>query len=225
MNKIELVIFDFDGVIVDSEYLYKKANIIALAQAGISIPDEELNQKFWGLDYKSILNLLTKEFGDNNTQKFHNLIQPLAKQIFIDELEAIPNVLEYIEAMPYEFCIGSNSRTIIIKEKLDMLGLLDLFANKYYGADLVAKPKPAIDLFKHCADSFGVDYRNCLVIEDGTHGIVAARKLGMTSIGFTGASHQIDDHANLLFEAGAVAVIDDMLQLHSIVESLQLDHN
>ena len=58
------------------------------------------------------------------------------------------------------------------------------------------------------------------MIEDGIHGIESAVKLGMTSIGFTGASHQITDHEDLLFDAGAKAVIDDMLQLHSVIESL-----
>ncbi|NRA87097.1 MAG: HAD family phosphatase, partial [Rhizobiales bacterium] len=111
MKNIDLIIFDFDGVIVDSEYLYKKANIIALKQAYIDIPDDDLNHKFWGLSYTDILNMLRNEFGAARTDMFDDIIQPIARKMFEDELEAIPHVIDFIEASPHEFCIGSNSRT------------------------------------------------------------------------------------------------------------------
>lgn len=220
MAKFELLIFDFDGVIVDSEYLYKKANIIAFKHADIDIASDELDHRFWGMDYPSILANLRAEFGTAKTDVFHDVIQPTAHKLFEQELEALPNVIEYIQQSDYPFCVGSNSRQEIIKTKLEILGVYELFADKYFGADIVAKPKPATDLFEHCADKFGASYANCLVIEDGIHGIEAASRLGMTSIGFTGASHNIDNHQQLLRDAGAVHVFDDMLELHDIIEGL-----
>lgn len=220
MKQIDLIIFDFDGVIVDSEYLYKKANIIAMAEADIEINAAELEHRFWGMDYPSILQNLRDEFGAARTDKFHEVIQPTAHKLFEEELEALPHVMDYIEQTPYAYCIGSNSRQEIIKTKLEILGVYHLFEDKYFGADIVAKPKPATDLFEHSANKFGAKYENCLVIEDGVHGIDAASKLGMTSIGFTGASHNIDNHDGLLRDAGAVHIFDDMRELSSIIEGI-----
>lgn len=218
MNEIELIIFDFDGVVVDSEHLYKKANIIAFEQADINIAADELDHRFWGMDYPSILANLRAEFGTAKTDLFHDIIQPTAHKLFEQELEALPFVMDYIRQTPYAYCISSNSRQEIIKTKLKILGVYELFQDKYFGADLVAKPKPAIDLFVHSAAKFGASHKHCLVIEDGIHGISAANKLGMTSIGFTGASHNIKDHNKLLQEAGAVQIFDDMRQLPKIIE-------
>lgn len=219
-TKFELIIFDFDGVIVDSEYLYKKANIIALAHAEIDISADELEYRFWGMDYPSILQNLRDEFGTVRTDKFHKVIQPTAHKLFEEELQALPHVIDYIKQTDHAYCIASNSRQAIIKTKLEILGVYHLFEEKYFGADIVAKPKPATDLFMHSADKFGAAYENCLVIEDGVHGIVAASKLGMTSIGFTGASHTIDNHEQKLRDAGAVHIFDDMRHLSDIIASL-----
>lgn len=224
-SDFELIIFDFDGVVVDSEHLYKKANIVALAKADINIEAEELDQRFWGMDYPSILQNLRDEFGAGKTDIFHQVIQPTAHQLFEQELEALPHVIEYIQQTPYAYCIGSNSRQEIIKTKLEILGVYELFRDKYFGADLVAKPKPATDLFAHSAAKFGVAHQDCLVIEDGVHGIVAAKKLGMTSIGFTGASHNIDNHENRLQDAGAVRIFNDMRDLPQLIESILSDRS
>lgn len=220
MQNIDLIIFDFDGVIVDSEYLYQKANIIALAEAGISIAEDELSHRFWGMDYPSILKNLREEFGAARTDIFHQVIQPTAHKLFEDELETLPHVVDYIEQTEYKYCIGSNSRQAIIQTKLQILAISHLFDGKYFGADLVAKPKPAPDLFKHCADKFNANPAHCLVIEDGVHGIESATKLGMTSLGFTGASHEINNHEQLLREAGAVAVFSDMRELPGLIGTI-----
>ena len=220
MQQIDLIIFDFDGVIVDSEYLYKKANIIAMAEAGIAISAAELEHRFWGMDYPSILQNLRDEFGVVRTDKFHQVIQPTAHRLFEQELEALPHVMDYIKQTPYAYCIGSNSRQQIIKTKLEILGVYHLFEGKYFGADMVAKPKPATDLFEHSAKKFNAAYEHCLVIEDGVHGIAAATKLGMTSIGFTGASHNIDNHDGLLRDAGAVHIFENMHQLPAVIEGI-----
>lgn len=225
MKQIDLIIFDFDGVIVDSEYLYKKANVIALAKADINIATDELDHRFWGMDYPSILQNLRDEFGAARTDKFHALIQPLAHELFEQELEALPHVMDYIQQTDYAYCIGSNSRQQIIKTKLEILDVYHLFEDRYFGADIVTKPKPATDLFEHSANKFGATHQHCLVIEDGVHGIEAAAKLGMTSIGFTGASHKIDNHAGLLRDAGAVHIFDDMRQLPNIIEGILSGEN
>lgn len=220
MTRFDLLIFDFDGVIVDSEYLYKKANIIAFEQADIHIAAEQLDKRFWGMDYPSILANLRAEFGAAKTEKFHEVIQPTAHRLFEQELEALPHVIDFIEQTNYAYCIGSNSRQEIIKTKLEILGVHHLFEGKYLGADMVAKPKPAIDLFERLALDNRAEPQKCLVIEDGIHGIEAANRLGMTSIGYTGASHNIDNHAQLLREAGAVHVFDNMRELQQIIEEL-----
>ncbi|MGL1919756.1 MAG: HAD family phosphatase [Hyphomicrobiales bacterium] len=220
MNDIELIIFDFDGVIVDSEYLYKKANIVALKQADIQIADHELDKRFWGMDYPSILENLRQEFGTARTDRFHEIIQPTAHKLFEEELEALPHVIDYVKQTQYDYCIASNSRQEIIKTKLEILDIYGLFSERYFGADIVAKPKPATDLFEHAADKLGAKYENCLVIEDGVHGITAAGRLGMTSIGYTGASHNIENHDELLTDAGAVHIFDDMRDLPQIIAGL-----
>ncbi len=220
MSNIELIIFDFDGVIIDSEHLYNKANFKILNQVGINLSEAELHSRFIGMHFKQMLDELTNEFGVERTQNYANNIQDEIWQIMDNELAAIPHIIEFLETTDLPYYVGSNAGHAWIIKKIEMLGVGHLFNNNVIGADSVPNPKPAPDMFKLAADRAGIAYDKCAVIEDGIYGLHAASSLGMAPIGFTGQSLKLDDHHEKLMNAGAILTFDDMRKLPKIIAGL-----
>lgn len=220
MSNIELIIFDFDGVIVDSEHLYNKANRNAFIHAGIKISDHEISTKFIGMAFSHMLEMFKRDYGNERTQLYEARVNIEAAEIIKNELEAIPHIIEFLENTHLPYYVASNAHTDWTKHKIDLLNLDHLFEDILLGTDSVAQPKPAPDMFKLAADKAGTAYDKCVVIEDGIYGIQAAKHLGMVPLGFTGQVSKVPNHHENLTNAGALLTFDDMRKLPNIIADL-----
>jgi len=210
--KIGLVIFDCDGVLVDSEVIYIEAELAFLARAGLSIDRDAYMQDFMGLapeSWRQKLEVLALE----QTRR------PLSQALLCDmeastkaamqaALTALPGAHRQISAIGLPCCVASSSGLAQLTWKLQHTGLLNLFSPHIFSAEMVERGKPSPDLFLHAATSVGVDPAACIVIEDSVNGIRAGKAAGMHVIGLTAGSHCAIGHDHILEAHGADRVID-----------------
>lgn len=220
MSNIELIIFDFDGVIVDSEHIYNKANKLAFNHAGIEMSDYDVNTRFIGMDFSRMLEIFVNDYGQERTQLYKNHVDLEARRLVDQELVAIPYIIEFLENTHLPYYIASNADTEWTEHKIKLLDIEHLFGDVLIGTNSVAKPKPAPDMFKLAADKAGVAHNKCVVIEDGIYGIQAAKHLGMVPLGFTGQEFKLPNHHENLTDAGAILTFDDMRKLPNIISEL-----
>lgn len=222
MPKPELVIFDCDGVLVDSEIVAARVEAEMLTSAGFEISAEELIEAYAGLTFKDIL-MRVEEISKIPFQvSLIDRTEEVVGRRLRTEVRAIEGVHEAVAAVPVPYSICSNSRTERIEFMLEKVRLLPLFAGRIFSAleTPTGKPKPAPDIFLHTAQTLSIEPANCLVIEDSVHGITGAVTAGMRTIGFTGGSHSYPGHADALTEAGAETVIRRWADLKGVIAAL-----
>ena len=214
--RFDLVIFDCDGVLIDSELLSVRADREILAECGIELSIEEILERYTGISFAAVVadlearhGRLPADFADRRRRR----LWPL----FDRELQAIPGVSAVIDALTCKSCVASSGRPDRLRYALSLVGLYDRFHPNIFSAVEVAHGKPAPDLFLHAAERMGVTPARCIVIEDSLPGVTAAVAAGMTVIGFVGASHCRPGDAARLAAQGAVEVIDDMALLPPIL--------
>ncbi|WP_175869486.1 HAD family hydrolase [Bartonella gabonensis] len=224
MPQIDLIIFDCDGVLVDSEHLAAKIGSQLLKQTGYEISAEELNERFAGLIFRDILKHIEQETEKPVSAHLIDQMTNIFRTQIKTELRAIDDVREAVEIIQtrYPYCICSNAKSIDIKEMLTTVDLYDLFEGKIFSAPEVGtkKTKPAPDIFLFAAKQLQVEPQNTIVIEDSLHGVHAAKAAGMRVIGFTGGSHSYLGHSNALAEAGAETVIAKHAHLGEVLEAM-----
>jgi HAD superfamily hydrolase (TIGR01509 family) len=222
MSQPELVIFDCDGVLVDSEIIAARVEAELLTAAGYEISAEEIAEDYAGLTFKDILVRIEEKakipFQISLIDKAEEMIDRRLRR----EVRAIDGVHEAVASVTATRCICSNSRTERIEFMLERTRLLPLFAGRIFSAleTPSGKPKPAPDVFLHAAETLGANPANTFVIEDSVHGVTGAKAAGMRVIGFTGASHSYPGHADALTEAGAETVIRRWAELKSVIAAL-----
>ncbi|GAA5099907.1 HAD family hydrolase [Bartonella acomydis] len=224
MPQIDLIIFDCDGVLVDSEYLAAKIGSQLLKQTGYEIAPEELSKRYAGLIFRDILKQVEQETEKPISAQLIEQMSDLFRSQIKTELRAIDGVRKAVEIIQtrYPYCICSNARSINIKEMLTAVNLYDLFNGKIFSAPEVGtkKTKPAPDVFLFAAQQLHAKPENTIVIEDSLHGVHAAIAAGMRVIGFTGGSHSYLGHSNALAEAGAETVIAKHVDLGEVLEAM-----
>jgi len=210
-----LIIFDCDGVLVDSEVIAAEVDAALLTEAGYPIEAVEVGERFAGLTWQDILLTVEREAGIPISASLLDKAEKLLDERLKNEVQAIEDIVEVVEALNLPKCICSNSTSV---------GLYDLFEPNIFSAREVStkKPKPAPDVFLHAAKHFGVDPADVIVIEDSAHGIHGARAAGMRVIGFTGGAHTYPGHADKLTDAGAETVIHRHKDLPSVIEALSI---
>lgn len=222
MSQPNLVIFDCDGVLVDSEIIAARVEADLLTDVGFEITAEELAETYAGLTFKDVL-MRVEEISNIPFQiSLLDRAEELVDRRLRAEVRAIEGVHEAVAAVPVPFCICSNSRTERIEFMLEKVRLLPLFSGRIFSAleTPTGKPKPSPDVFLHAAKTLGAEPSRCFVIEDSVHGVTGATLAGMRVIGFTGASHSYPGHADALTEAGAETVIRRWPELKSVIEAL-----
>ncbi|MBP2460287.1 MULTISPECIES: HAD family hydrolase [unclassified Rhizobium] len=222
MSGFDLIIFDCDGVLVDSEIIAAQVESRLLTEAGYPISVEEMGERFAGMTWKNILLQVEQEADIPLSASLLDKSEKLLDQRLERSVKIIDGVKFALSRLTTQRCICSNSSSQRLDMMLTKVGLKPYFENHIYsakdlGPDRV-KPKP--DIFLHGAKEFGVEPDRCLVIEDSTHGIHGARTAGMRVVGFTGASHTYPSHADRLTDAGAETVISRMSDLPAVIAAL-----
>ena len=211
MPEIDLVIFDCDGVIVDSEMLACRALADALAEHGLAIGMEEVFDRFLGRSFALVEAHYRERSGRPLPGAFGADLGRSLERAFQASLRPIEGVKDVIAAIGRPCCVASSSDPGRLKMTLEVAGLAPLFDDRVYSASQVANGKPAPDLFLFAAGRLGAAPRRCLVVEDTVPGVIAGKAAGMMVWGFTGGSHCTGrDTGRKLAEAGADRVFDAM---------------
>lgn len=216
----ELIIFDCDGVLVDSEPISIAVLNEIIAGAGVEIEEARAYELFLGRSMATIGETLATEFGLAMTRGHLDEMRQKLYQRFRSELKPIRGIAGTLAALDPSIkrCVASSSYPERIRLSLDLTGLLGAFGEHIFSASMVKNGKPAPDLFLHAASEMGVAPERCLVIEDSPAGVQAARAAGMRVLGFAGGSHAVGDGFREALEAlGAETVFDDMALLPALL--------
>ena len=218
--QIDLVVFDCDGVLVDSEVIFSAAHAETLTRHGYPITSEQVLERFLGVSDREARESIEAELGRALPDDFELQMNQAAVQRYADDLRRIPYIDEAIAAISLPKCVASSGTPEKIHHGLSCAGLHDLLAPHIFSATQVARGKPAPDLFLFAAEQMRTAPAHCLVIEDSLAGIAAAVAAGMTVLGFHGGSHCRPGHRDRLRAAGAVAIFDDMRQLPDLIAQM-----
>lgn len=218
MDRLALVIFDCDGVLVDSEPISAGCVAAALATAGYPITEAEVLERFLGLSTRSMCAIVEGEMGRPLPDDFLDLLRHAILAGFEAGLRPIAGIAELLDRLAPPRCVASSSHPERIRRSLEITGLIGRLAPHVFSATMVARGKPAPDLFLHAAARMGVAPQDCLVIEDSEAGVRAGKAAGMTVVGFTGGSH-LDParHGPRLRATGADLVLDAMTDLAELL--------
>jgi HAD superfamily hydrolase (TIGR01509 family) len=215
---IGLVIFDCDGVLVDSEPISLRLLVDTLAEAGLDLDPAEADARFLGRSLASTREILARDYALDITDAALDTMRARLYAAFRAELQPIPGIAETLDALPVPFCVASSSQPERIELSLTVTGLWPRFAGRAFSATMVARGKPAPDLFLFAAKSLGYDPGVCLVVEDSPAGIRAAQAAGMRVVAFTGGSHAAsDEHLSRVTALRPDAVIADICALRGLV--------
>jgi len=213
-----LVIFDCDGVLVDSEPLAMRVLLEGLAVAGYAIDEATAYERFLGRSLASMQTILHDEFGFELPVDRLEQMRRRLFEAYRQELKAMPAVGETLDRLAIPYCVASSSLPERIRISLEVTGLLPRFMPNMFSAAMVAKGKPAPDLFLHAAERMGVLPAACLVIEDSAPGIEAAHSAGMRVFGFVGGSHtRRHGYRERLAALRPERLFDDMRQLPAMI--------
>jgi HAD superfamily hydrolase (TIGR01509 family) len=214
----ELVIFDCDGVLVDSEPIALRLLLETLAAAGLHLSAAEADALFLGRSLASTRETVVREYGVTVSDAALDAMRRALYAAFRAELRPIAHVAETLDALAVPFCVASSSQPERIALSLAVTGLLPRFEGRAFSATMVANGKPAPDLFLFAAETLGYPPAACLVVEDSPAGIQAAKAAGMKVVAFTGGSHAAtDEHRARVADLGADAVIADIRLLPALV--------
>jgi HAD superfamily hydrolase (TIGR01509 family) len=216
-REFELVIFDCDGVLVDSEVISCRAHAAALTRHGYPITADQVLDRFLGVSDREARLAIEAELGHDLPADFEMQMKQAALQSYADDLRLVPYVGEAVAAINLPKCVASSGTPEKIRHGLTCAGLYDVLSPHIFSASQVKRGKPAPDLFLFAAEQMRVSPERCVVIEDSIHGVTGARAAGMTVLGFHGGSHCRPGYADTLRSAGAAVTFDDMRQLPGLI--------
>jgi HAD superfamily hydrolase (TIGR01509 family) len=211
MSRFKAIIFDCDGVLMDSEILFCARSAADFTKAGYPISTEEYIERNMGRS--------RKDFSTELAQRGIHVDVPedvktiLADPAFRSALKATPYAREVVSSLTLPYAIASGSSAERLADTLEIVGLYDLFAGRIFSAESVAHPKPAPDIFLYAAQQLGVAPKDCLVVEDGVNGTLGALAAGMVVWGYTAASHMIPPLVERLRRAGVERLFGDLREL------------
>ena len=219
-RSIDLVIFDCDGVLVDSEVISCRAHAETLTRHGYPITPNQVLHRFLGVSDREARLMVETELGRRLPDDFEAEVKQQTLAFYTEDLKAIAHVGEAIAAIDLPKCVASSGTPEKIHHGLSSAGLYERLAPHIFSALQVEHGKPAPDLFLFAAGQMKAAPGRCIVIEDSVPGITAARAAGMRVLGFHGGSHCTREHAARLRAAGAHHTFDDMRQLPGLIERI-----
>jgi HAD superfamily hydrolase (TIGR01509 family) len=220
-QRFELVIFDCDGVLVDSEVISCRAHAETLARHGYPITAEQVLERFLGVSDREARLIIESEISRKLPDDFESQVKQATLRFYAGDLQAISHVGEAVAAIDLPKCVASSGTPEKIHHGLTCAGLYDLLAPNIFSATQVRNGKPAPDLFLFAAAQMGISPERCLVVEDSIPGITGALAAGMTVLGFHGGSHCRPGYDERLRAAGAAATFGDMRQLPGLIAQIE----
>ena len=212
MSRFDLVIFDCDGVLVDSELITNRIFVRMLNDLGLPVTLEEMFEKFVGRSMPQCLTLIEKLLQKPVPDGFVADYRERTAVALRSELKAVPGIEDVLDGLDIPFCVASSGIPEKIQLTLGVTGLLPRFGNRIFSVVDVEKPKPFPDVFLHAARTCGVPPSRCAVIEDTATGAAAGVAAGMTVFGYCSLTPE-----RLLREAGAHYMFNAMSDLPGLL--------
>lgn len=216
-----LIIFDCDGVLIDSELICARVEAEDANELGHPITAQEILENYVGRPSRLLWEAIEKDLGTPLKPDFMERHKARLAQVFANELEQIPDVVSVLDFLRsqkiHSICVASSTEKSKLVTNLKTTALFEYFGESVFSASEVARPKPHPDVFLFAANKMGFAAENCLVIEDSLAGVRAAKAANMKPIGFLGASHIKTSHGSALIANGAIQVFTNMLALPAII--------
>ena len=217
-DPMRLVIFDCDGVLVDSEPIAMRVLLETLSRSGLSIPPKVAHSRFLGKSLTAISDLIMQEFGIELTSPAWDAMRVELYDALRLELKPVKGIEAALQALRIPFCVASSSELERIRLSLKITGLLRYFEPFIFSAAMVAAGKPAPDLFLYAAEKMQTAPEHCLVVEDSAAGVESALRAGMHVCAFLGGSHASDPaHFPSIRALGSFQTFSDMRLLQDLI--------
>ena len=214
----DLVIFDCDGVLVDSEILSIRLDVELLAKLGWPLGREEIIERWVGRTdaamRSEIEEHLGRDIGDEWIEFSDRYLRAFAEEL--EPVVGVADAVDAIQAAGYATCVASSGDRAKIRRNLAKTGLLDRFGDRLFGAEDVVRGKPHPDLFLRAASELGIEPARSAVVEDAAHGVAAARNAGMWAFAYAGGVTPAS-----ALEGPSTNVFDDMRQLPRLIDDHQ----
>ena len=210
----DLVIFDCDGVLVDSEPISIRVDADVLAEVGLHLSEQEIIDRFVGRSPAVMREAIERHRGGPLPEDWLARSRSRYTEAFARELRPIDGIEDALDDISAATCVASSSEPDELAYKLKLTGLYDRFAGRIFSAVEVASGKPAPDLFLHAAAQMGVGPGACAVVEDSQYGVQAARAAGMAAFGYTGSVTPAQ-----MLEGPGTTVFGDMRELPRLLQS------
>lgn len=189
----KLVIFDCDGVLVDSEPIAISVLVDSMNRLGADITQTEAYRLFLGRSLATVTECLRDKYGLHADHRFLEDMRQALYSRFVAELKPIEHMAETLDELKMARCVASSSQPERIRLALQTTGLYDRLAPHLFSASMVTHGKPAPDLFLYAAREMGYEPKDCLVVEDSPAGVQAAQAAGMKVLLFTGGTHALQE--------------------------------
>jgi len=218
---IRSIIFDFDGVLVDSEILVARAFSRYLIESGYDFNQKEFS-KFAGRKTIEVISHLSDKFSIKDEGKFYDDIMKIASDIYSKELTTVKGAFEYVKNSKRKLFIGSNSFKSRILDGLEKVQLNKFFEeNQVFSFDMVQKPKPYPDIYLKVVNQNNLKKEETVIIEDSSVGIKAGVAAGLKVIGLIAGGHWNEDRSEEeLIDSGAFTVVKEFKYLDSILGAM-----
>lgn len=215
----DLVIWDCDGCLIDSELLSCGVTAAIFTRLGYPVTAEEYAERFAGKSRAANIREIEEETGRPFTRLFpYDEEKRGREKAFEERLKIVPYLDAAFDRIRLPQCIASGSEPERLEHSLKVAGLYDRFREHIFSATMVANGKPAPDLFLFAAEKMGAVPERCLVIEDGVAGVLGGKAAGMTVFGYMGGSHITPQWRAKVMQAGANRLFDDMRDLPNLID-------
>ena len=219
-KQLKHILFDNDGTIVDSEIIAQRAMLDLLAEHGLHLGEKEYSHRFPGLLGRDIMVILQNDHGFAAPEGFIKRLYEAHHDGLKNSLRAIPGMTTLFRRLKVPKSMVSNGSVLHVEQCLRKVRLLSAVDGHIFSAEQVDKPKPHPDVYLYALEKLGLKAQQTLVVEDSPTGMLAAKSAGLQAIGFLGAAHIYDGHAEKLLEAGADFIAEDARTLGQLLESM-----
>ena len=217
--KYDLIIFDYDGVVADSEVLNSSVMAEQLSALGLPTTLDDVLAAYTGKRWRDNRPAVEAALGRPCPDDFHTTWFATCRARAPHQLKPVPGVIDFMDARPEARCIASSSGPDWIGVGLELFGLTEQFDGSVFTGLRVERGKPHPDIFLHAAETLGVDPARALVIEDSEAGVTAGVAAGMTVVGLLAGGHVRDGHTQRLRDRGAHHVADSYAAVADFMDS------